>query len=64
MTAYGTSVGYVPLRQWIADKHGVAPEQVIVTNGSLQADAFPLQPPDPGRLTTSWSNGRRTTVRC
>jgi 2-aminoadipate transaminase len=40
MTAYGTSVGYVPLRQWIADKHGVAPEQVIVTNGSLQADAF------------------------
>jgi 2-aminoadipate transaminase len=40
MTAYGTSVGYVPLRQWIADKHGVAPEQVIITNGSLQADAF------------------------
>ena len=35
MTAYGTSVGYVPLRQWIADKHGVAPEQVIITNGSL-----------------------------
>ena len=40
MTAYGTSVGYVPLRKWIAEKHGVAPEQVIVTNGSLQADAF------------------------
>ena len=40
MTAYGTSVGYVPLRKWIADRHGVAPEQVIVTNGSLQADAF------------------------
>ena len=40
MTAYGTSVGYVPLRQWIADKHGVSPDQVIVTNGSLQADAF------------------------
>jgi DNA-binding transcriptional MocR family regulator len=40
VTAYGTSVGYVPLRKWIADKHGVAPEQVIVTNGSLQADAF------------------------
>jgi 2-aminoadipate transaminase len=40
MTAYGTSIGYVPLRKWIADKHGVAPEQVIVTNGSLQADAF------------------------
>jgi DNA-binding transcriptional MocR family regulator len=40
MTAYGTSVGYLPLRQWIADKHGVSPDQVIVTNGSLQADAF------------------------
>lgn len=40
VTAYGTSVGYIPLRKWIAEKHGVAPEQVIVTNGSLQADAF------------------------
>jgi len=39
-TAYGTSIGYRPLRAWIADKHGVAPEQVIVTNGSMQADAF------------------------
>jgi 2-aminoadipate transaminase len=40
LTAYGTSVGYVPLRQWIADKHGVAAENVLVTNGSMQADAF------------------------
>ncbi len=40
LAAYGTSVGYLPLRQWIADKHKVAPEQVLVTNGSLQADAF------------------------
>ena len=40
LTAYGTSIGYVPLRQWIADKHGVAAENVIVTNGSMQADAF------------------------
>jgi len=40
ITAYGTSVGYPPLRKWIADKHGVAPEQVLVTNGSMQADAF------------------------
>jgi 2-aminoadipate transaminase len=39
-TAYGTAVGYVPLREWIADQHGVAVEQVIVTNGSMQADAF------------------------
>ncbi|MGZ4273234.1 MAG: aminotransferase-like domain-containing protein [Solirubrobacteraceae bacterium] len=40
MTAYGTAVGYVPLREWIAERHGVGPEQVLVTNGSMQADAF------------------------
>ncbi len=40
LTAYGTSVGYVPLRAWIAEYHGVEPEQVLVTNGSMQADAF------------------------
>ena len=39
-TAYGTAVGYVPLREWIAEQHGVAVEQVLVTNGSMQADAF------------------------
>ena len=39
-TAYGTAIGYPPLRKWIAERHGVAPEQVIVTNGSMQADAF------------------------
>jgi DNA-binding transcriptional MocR family regulator len=39
-TAYGTAVGYVPLREWIAERHQVAPEQVLVTNGSMQADAF------------------------
>src|SRR3954470_17591849 len=39
-TAYGTSVGYVPLREWIAEQHGVEVEQVLVTNGSMQADAF------------------------
>src|ERR1700741_3773174 len=39
-TAYGTSVGYVPLRKWIASKNGVEPEQGLVTNGSMQADAF------------------------
>jgi DNA-binding transcriptional MocR family regulator len=40
MTAYGTSIGYPPLRAWIAERHGVAPERVLVTNGSMQADAF------------------------
>ena len=42
-TAYGTSVGYVPLRAWIAEQHGVDVDQVLVTNGSMQADAFLFQ---------------------
>src|SRR5688572_8200832 len=42
-TAYGTSVGYVPLREWIAEQHGVDVDQVLVTNGSMQADAFLFQ---------------------
>src|SRR3954453_17155744 len=39
-TAYGTAVGYPPLREWIAAKHAVDASQVLVTNGSMQADAF------------------------
>jgi 2-aminoadipate transaminase len=39
-TAYGTAIGYPPLRKWIAEKHGVDVSQVVVTNGSMQADAF------------------------
>src|SRR3954451_23375892 len=42
-TAYGTSVGYVPLREYIAEQHGVETDQVLVTNGSMQADAFLFQ---------------------
>jgi DNA-binding transcriptional MocR family regulator len=38
--SYGTAWGYQPLRRWIAEHHQVAPEQVLVTNGSMQADAF------------------------
>jgi 2-aminoadipate transaminase len=39
-TAYGTAIGYTPLRAWIAEQHGVEPANVVVTNGSMQADAF------------------------
>jgi DNA-binding transcriptional MocR family regulator len=38
--AYGTAVGYPPLREWIAERQGVTVEQVVTTNGSMQADAF------------------------
>jgi DNA-binding transcriptional MocR family regulator len=40
LTGYGTAIGYPPLRAWIAEQHGVDPAQVLVTNGSMQADAF------------------------
>jgi 2-aminoadipate transaminase len=39
-TAYGTAIGYVPLREWIAEQHSVEPANVVITNGSMQADAF------------------------
>jgi DNA-binding transcriptional MocR family regulator len=38
--SYGTAIGYPPLREWIAERHRVEPARVIVTNGSMQADAF------------------------
>ena len=41
--SYGTSAGYMPLVNWIAGRHGVDPDQVIATNGSMQADAFLFQ---------------------
>lgn len=37
---YGPALGYLPLRTWLAERYGVTPEQVLVTNGSMQADAF------------------------
>ncbi|MGH2822588.1 MAG: PLP-dependent aminotransferase family protein [Thermoleophilaceae bacterium] len=38
--AYGTSAGYTRLLEWLAKKHDVAPERLLATNGSMQADAF------------------------
>jgi 2-aminoadipate transaminase len=40
---YGSSAGYAPLREWIAERHEVAPERVVVTNGSLQGFVFVAQ---------------------
>ena len=34
--SYGSTLGYEPLREWIAERHGVEPGRVVVTNGSLQ----------------------------
>jgi DNA-binding transcriptional MocR family regulator len=38
--SYGPVGGYGPLREWIAERHGVDPARVLVTNGSLQGIAF------------------------
>jgi DNA-binding transcriptional MocR family regulator len=32
--------GYPPLRAWIAERHGTAPERVVVVNGSLEGVDF------------------------
>ena len=41
--SYGPVGGYAPLRAWIAERHGVAPERVLLTNGSLQGFVFLAQ---------------------
>jgi DNA-binding transcriptional MocR family regulator len=38
--SYGPVGGYQPLREWIAERHGVDPGRVLVTNGSLQGIVF------------------------
>lgn len=38
--SYGSSAGYAPLRNWIAERHGVDPARILVTNGSLQGMVF------------------------
>lgn len=41
--SYGTGVGHQGLRAWLAERHGVEPERVMVTNGSLQAAVLLFQ---------------------
>jgi 2-aminoadipate transaminase len=41
--SYGTGVGHPGLREWIAERHGLEPAQVMVTNGSLEAGAMLFQ---------------------
>src|SRR3954451_4853163 len=47
--SYGPSPGYGPLREWIAERHGVDPGRVFLTNGSLQGFVFLAQRLAPGR---------------
>ncbi len=49
--SYGPGYGYGPLRQWIAESHGVDPARVVLFNGSLEAGLmlfdYLVQPGDP-----------------
>jgi 2-aminoadipate transaminase len=51
--SYGPSTGYAPLREWIAERHGVDPARVLLTNGSLQGFVF---------LAQRLARGRRVLV--
>src|SRR5688500_6465202 len=35
--SYGPGFGYAPLRDWIAERHGVEPSRAVLLNGSLEA---------------------------
>jgi 2-aminoadipate transaminase len=38
--SYGKGRGHIGLCEWIADAHGLEPEQVMITNGSLEGGAM------------------------
>ena len=38
--AYGPGGGYGPLREWVAERHGVPPDRVVLTVGGLQGFVF------------------------
>ena len=48
--SYGSTLGYRPLREWLGERHGVDPERVVVTNGSLQAFHLLLASLPAGRM--------------
>jgi DNA-binding transcriptional MocR family regulator len=47
--SYGPGSGYAPLRAWIAEQHGIEPQRVLLSNGSLQGFVFLAQRLAPGR---------------
>jgi DNA-binding transcriptional MocR family regulator len=38
--SYGQTSGYVPLREWVAERHGTSAGRVMLTNGGLEGFAF------------------------
>ena len=63
--SYGPGGGYGPLREWIAERHGVEPARVVITSGSLQGFVFLCeQLVTPGaRVPGSSSRPPRTIAR-
>jgi 2-aminoadipate transaminase len=51
--SYGPGGGYGPLREWLAERHGVEPGRVVITSGSLQGFVF---------LAEQLARGRRVLV--
>jgi DNA-binding transcriptional MocR family regulator len=47
--SYGPGGGYGPLRKWIAERHGVEPNRILLTNGSLQGFVLLAERLAPGR---------------
>jgi 2-aminoadipate transaminase len=47
--SYGPGGGYAPLRAWIAERHGVEPARILLTNGALQGFVLVAQRLAPGR---------------
>src|SRR5919109_1295768 len=47
--SYGPSPGYAPLRQRLAEQHGVDPARIFLTNGSLQGFVFLAERLAPGK---------------
>jgi len=47
---YGPAGGYAPLREWIAERHGVDPGRVLLTNGSLHGFVYLCEQLLPGRV--------------
>ena len=47
--SYGPGGGYAPLRAWIAERHGVEPARILLTNGALQGFVLLAQRLAPGK---------------
>lgn len=47
--SYGPGGGYAPLRAWIAERHGVEPSRILITNGALQGFVLLAQRLAPGK---------------